>query len=73
MSVVLCACFSFWFVRGSLPSSLSCSSGRALVCRVGRAFRQFLFSFFSACSWSYLSCFGVFISVLSFFSQCWVF
>lgn len=46
MSVVLCACFSFWFVRGSLPSSPSCSSGRALVCRVGRAFRQFLFSFF---------------------------
>ena len=46
MSVVLCACFSFWFVRGSLPSSPSCSSGRALVCRVGRPFRQFLFSFF---------------------------
>ena len=45
MSVVLCACFSFCFVRGSLPSSPSSSSGRALVCRVGRAFCQFLFFF----------------------------
>ena len=46
MSVFLCACFPFSFVRGSLPSSLSCSSGRALVCRVVRAFCQFLFRFF---------------------------
>ena len=37
--------FSFCFIRGSLPSSPSCSSGRALVCRVVRAFCQFLFFF----------------------------
>ena len=33
------------FVRGSLPSSPSCSSGRALVCRVIRPFCQFSFFF----------------------------
>ena len=44
-SVVLCACFSFCFVRGSLPSLPSCSSG---------------FRSFSACSQSCLCSFGVF-------------
>ena len=35
--------FLLCFIRCSLPSSPSCSSGRALVCRVVRPFRQFSF------------------------------